>query len=388
MIFTSGPRQSGKTTLARMIENDHVNRLYFNWDIPDDRLLLLGNPFFFESLERYDHTTPLVVLDEIHKYKDWKNYLKGVYDRFHDEYSFLVSGSGRLDLYQRGGDSLAGRYYLFHLWPFTLAELAGKNRTISEFRKNPLEILSPQDNDACYAIWSRLEEYSGFPEPHLKGRKETYRRWSNSYSRQLIQEDIRDLTNIKAIGDLETLYYMLPTKVGSPLSIPSLSRDLKIAYNTINSWLTTFEHFFLLFGITPWTHKIARAIHKERKIYLWDIPRIKDPAARFENMVALELYRAVTLWNDLGWGTYNLHFIKNKEQQEVDFLVSDENRPFLIIETKLSDTQPSTSLLKFQSYLQVPAVQLTHNQDGFRLISHNRQQILIAPAWQWLASLP
>ena len=122
-------------------------------------------------------------------------------------------------------------------------------------------------------------------------------------------------------------------------------------YNTIRSWLSTFERFFLIFSLTPWTQKISRSIQKERKIYLWDTPRIKDPAARFENMVALELFRAVTLWNDMGWGRFSLHFIKNKERQQVDFLLADENQPFLLIETKLSEPQPSPALLKFQTFL-------------------------------------
>jgi len=387
MIFVAGPRQSGKTTLAQMVSDAYVNHLYFNWDIPKDRIRLIENPFFFENVERKNGSKPLIIFDEIHKYRDWKNYLKGVYDRFHKEFLFLVSGSGRLDFYQKGGDSLAGRYYLFHLWPFTLGELFQTGRSMNDFRNSLLEVVTDR-NAEMKAIWSSLETFSGFPEPNLTGRMRSYRRWSGTYSRQLIREDIRDLTNIKAIGDLETLYHLLPSKVGSPLSVPSLSRDLKISYNTIRNWLETFERFFLVFSIRPWTRKVARAIQKERKIYLWDIPRIADPAARFENMVALELYRAVTIWNDTGRGRFTLHFIKNKEQQEVDFIIADENRPLLLIETKLSETKPSSALVKFQSALNIPAVQLTNKAGGYRLFSAGRQKILVAPAWNWLAMLP
>jgi predicted AAA+ superfamily ATPase len=387
MIFVAGPRQSGKTTLANMISDSHVNHLYFNWDIPQDRARLIENPFFFEELERKNGSRPLIVIDEIHKYKDWKNYLKGVYDRFNMEFLFLVSGSGRLDIYQKGGDSLAGRYYQFHLWPFTLKELSETIRGIQDFRSNLLDVIIDERPD-MKEIWSSLEKLSGFPEPYLTGHETSYRRWSNTYSNQLIREDIRDLTNIKAIGDLETLYYLLPSKVGSPLSVPSLSSDLKLAYNTIRSWLETFQRFFLIISLTPWTRKITRAIQKERKIYVWDTPRIKNPAARFENMVALELYRAVTIWNDLGWGRFALHFIKNKEQQEVDFLIADENCPLLLIETKLAESKPSEALLKFQATLKIPAVQLTQKAGGYRLLSHGDQKILIAPAWHWLATLP
>ncbi len=387
MVFLAGPRQTGKTTLAQIISRPFTNSVYFNWDIAEHRIRLIENPTFFEAVERRDSSIPLVVFDEIHKYKDWKNYLKGVYDQFHDSYKFLVSGSGRLDIYQKGGDSLAGRYLLFHLWPFTVAELGKSHIKIDEFLKNPLEIDMKQ-KDKLKAIWLRLSRFSGFPEPYLSGRTTTYNRWSNIYSQQLIREDIRDMTGIKSVGNMETLYLLLPSRVGSPLSIPSLANDLHISYNSVHSWLSAFERFFLVFSISPWTRKIARAIQKERKFYLWDIPRVKNPSVRFENMVAIELWRAVTAWNDMGYGHFSLHFIKNKEQQEVDFLIANGNEPFLLIEAKLSETKPSSPLKKFQSALGIPAVQLINKGEGYRIISNGDQYILIAPACQWLSRLP
>ena len=236
--------------------------------------------------------------------------------------------------------------------------------------------------------WSRLSTLSGFPEPYLANRMATYRRWSSSYSAQLIREDIRDLTGIKSVADMETLYLLLPSKVGSPLSIPSLATDLKVSYNSVRGWLSVFERFFLIFSIAPWTERIARAIQKERKVYLWDAPRIEEPAARFENMIAMELWRAVTNWNDLGYGQFSLHFIKNKEQQEVDFLIANGRKPIVLIEAKTSEIQPSSALRKFQNALNIPAVQLIAEDEGYRIFSNNDQSILIAPAYQWLSQLP
>lgn len=387
MIFLVGPRQVGKTTLAKIISRSFVNNLYFNWDIPQDKARLMENPTFFQEIKRRDPSTPLIIFDEIHKYKDWKNYLKGVYDQFHDMYQFLVSGSGRLDIYQKGGDSLVGRYFLFHLWPFTMSELGKINLTIDDFLENPLQI-SMENSENLKEKWARLSTLTGFPEPYLANRKATYRRWSNIYSNQLIREDIRDLTGIKSVGDMETLYYLLPSKVGSPLSVPSLTTDIKVSYNTVQSWLSVFERFFLIFTISLWTERIARAIQKERKVYLWDVPRIEEPAARFENMVAMELWRAVTNWNDLGYGQFSLHFIKNKEQQEVDFLIANGHKPVVLIEAKISDTQPSSPLKKFQNALSIPAVQLIGDGEGYRMFTNNDQSILVAPAYQWLSQLP
>jgi predicted AAA+ superfamily ATPase len=387
MIFLVGPRQVGKTTLAQIISRSFTNSLYFNWDIPQDRANLIENPTFFEGMRRKDTSKPLIIFDEIHKYKDWKNYLKGAYDQFRGQYHFLISGSGRLDIYQRGGDSLAGRYFIFHLWPFSIAELGNRARTMDDFMKNPLE-MDMEGSHQLSEQWERISNMSGFPEPYLANRATTYRRWSSTYSNQLIREDIRDLTAIKSIGDLETLYHLLPSKVGSPLSVPSLASDLRVSYNTVQSWLSVLERFFLLFSITPWTTKISRSIQKERKIYLWDSPRIEDPGARLENMVALELWRAVTNWNDLGYGEFSLHFLKNKEKQEIDFLIANGRKPLLLIEAKLSEQQPSPALRKFQSALNVPAVQLIGEDEGFRKLSNDRQTILVAPAYQWLSGLP
>lgn len=387
MVLMAGPRQAGKTTLAQAIAARQTNRIAFNWDVITDRRKLLAEPYAFEAVERRDGSAPLVVFDEIHKRRDWRNYLKGVYDKFHDGYRFLVTGSGRLDTGRRGGDSLAGRYSLFHLWPFTLAELAGRRATLDDFRSDPLAVV-PDRDEAGASIWRRLTQFSGFPEPYTLAKPTSYARWSQLYHSQLIREDIRELTGITALGDLETLFSLLPSRVGSPLSIPSLSEDLKAAYNTIKSWLEAFDRFYLTFSVTPWTRRVNRATRKARKVYLFDYAMIEDPGARLENMVALELFRAVHSWNDLGHGPFGLHFIRNKEKQEVDFLLTEKSKPLLLVEVKASDTQIAPALGRFQEQLGVPAVQLTGGGEAFRRIVKGTHPVLIAPACLWLPRIP
>ena len=237
-------------------------------------------------------------------------------------------------------------------------------------------------------IWNSLGSYSGFPEPFLTARAATYARWSNSYARQLIREDIRDLTDVRSVTAMETLFHLLPSRVGNPLSVLGMARDLQVSPVSVRNWLDMFERFFLVFSIAPWTEKVARAILKERKVYIFDYPRIKDDGARFENRVALELWRAVTSWSDLGRGDFGLHFIRNKEKQEVDFLLTKNREPFLLVEAKLAEREPSAPLRKFQQALRVPALQLIEAGDRYRLISNGDQQIMVAPAWLWLAGLP
>ena len=387
MVFMSGPRQCGKTTLAKMIAEGYENSTYLNWDVLTDKRRLIEDPYFFQDIERKDTSTPLVVLDEVHKYKGRRGYLKGAYDRFHEQYIFLVTGSGRLDLYRRGGESLAGRYRHFHLWPLTCAELHGRNRSLGQFRDDPLDV-SEKNRKACQTTLECLLEFSGFPEPFLAARRTSYRRWSRSYHRQIVREDVRDLTDVKHIDDVEILFALLPSKVGAPLSVPNLATDLKVAYNTAKNWLSVLERFYLSFSITPWTARIARAIHKERKTYLFDYALVEDHGARFENLIALELFRAVNAWNDLGYGDFGLHYVRTKENREVDFLVSEGRKPMLLVEAKRSDSTPSPNLLHFQNALGVPAVQLLAAGSGFKRIQNDRETLLVVPAAWWLPNLP
>jgi predicted AAA+ superfamily ATPase len=298
-----------------------------------------------------------------------------------------VTGSGRLDVFRRGGDSLAGRYALFHLWPFTLAELAGRRVSMQEFWSSPLAVI-PDTSQEAERTWRRMARFSGFPEPYVRASDRSYRRWSTAYHGQLIREDIRDLTGIVSVGTVATLFSLLPDRIGSLLSITSLAEDLKAAYNTVRAWLDVLERFYLVFSIAPWTRQVARATQKARKLYLLEYAAIEDRAARLENMVAVELLRAVTLWNDLGYGPFGLHFVRNKEKEEVDFLVTEKRRPRLLVETKTGEMTVARALLKFQEQLGVPAVQLTDEGATYRKIAHAGGTVVVAPAWLWLPRLP
>jgi len=386
MVFIAGPRQTGKTTFTQILAEGFKNSLYFNWDILDEKRKLIENPSFYEEVHRKDNSVPLVVFDELHKYSNWKNYLKSLYDRDKGNYKFLVSGSGRLDMYQKGGDSSAGRYFIFYLWPFTLAELAGNNLTFEQFLSNPIEVRAVPNK--TQPIWNKLNRFSGFPDPYLDGTDEFYRIWSNTYRKQLLREDIRDLASIRSIEDVEILFSLLPSKVGSPLSMASLARDIHVSFDSVRNWIEIFENFFMVFRLTPWTRKITRAITKEKKLYLFDYAGIDSPAAKFENMVALELFRAVSNWNDLGLGNFSLHYLRNRDKEKVDFLISNNRKPLLLIETKLSDDRASKSLIKFQKVLNIPAVQLVNRGDICKFVSNSHLKIMIISADHWLSLLP
>jgi hypothetical protein len=176
--------------------------------------------------------------------------------------------------------------------------------------------------------------------------------------------------------------------VGSPLSINNLAGDLQVAFDTAKNWLRLFDAFYLTFRLPPWTAKISRSILKEKKIYLFNYPVIDDEAARFENLVILEFLRAIEAWNDYGWGKFSIHYLRNKDKQEVDLLLAKGNKPFLLVEAKLSDTSPAANLFAFQDTLDIPALQLVKKEGVKKVYKNGNNSILVVTAHRWLSSLP
>lgn len=384
LILVSGPRQAGKTTFAKDIASKEPVSLYFNYDIPANKARLLTNPTFFEEVDRKKGDLPLIILDEIHKYVDWKNYLKGIYDGYADEFRFLVTGSGRLELSRKKGDALAGRYLHFHLYPFTIGEIFASSMGMEN-----INILTdiPEQNAIAQEAWETMFHVSGFPEPFLKGVKLKYRRWAKSYHSRVIRDDIRDEFAVRQVDTMEALYFLLSECVGNPFSSSNHARTLKVSHKTVSSWITVFERFFLVFKIRPYSKRISRSLVKEPKLYFYDYCRVRDEALRFENMVAVELNRAVTLWNDFGLGEYELWYLRNKEKEEVDFLITENANPLFMIEAKLLDTTISPHLVKFQNILRIPAIQLVNKKNVARKIRNGPDTILVASAADWLSGL-
>ena len=368
-VFLAGPRQVGKTYLAKEILKKTTGQ-YYNWDLAEDRQIILSHGFIHDQF---------AVLDELHKYDRWKNLIKGVYDKFHETLKILVTGSARLDIYRRGGDSLVGRYFLFHLHPLTLGEIYHPTKI-----KPPDHILQLDQSKGESESFENLMKWGGFPEPFYSGSEEAHRRWSMQRLELLVHEDIRDLTNVNMLSLMEHLILLLPTRVGSTLSINNLKQDLQVAYNTVRSWLDILERLYIIFTLKPFTAKLARAVHKERKVYLWDWSQVIDEGARFENFVASHLWKAVQIWRDLGMGDFELCFLRDRDRREVDFCITKSHQPWLLVEAKLSQTAVSESLDYFANRLRVPALQVISSKNVDKKIGSVR----ILSADRWLLNLP
>lgn len=346
MAFISGPRQIGKTTaVQQFLSRNKQENHYFNWDTPSVKKRYAKDPSFFIADIPPHLSQAWVALDEIHKYPKWKNILKGYYDEFHKRVSFVVTGSARLDLFRKSGDSLVGRYFHFRMLPLGVYELISKNPKRTSIW-NPSEVLksiplaSPEITEATHHLLS----LTGYPEPAQVGTKTFYTRWQENLISLIMKEDLRDLTKITQLQKVETLLYLLPERVGSPLSLNSLAHPLEVTYGSVRDWLNALKLVYLVFSISPWTQNIARSIRKEQKYYFWDWGMIGDPGSRLENFVAVQLQRAIAYWNENGLGPFELRYIRTKDGREVDFVIVDGKKPLCLIEVKSKETSLSPHL--------------------------------------------
>ena len=352
MVFVGGARQVGKTTLALKLvtqklknyeyyNNYQNNYKYYNWDFPPDRKRLMSFEFPGEDA--------LLIFDEVHKYRKWKSLIKGIYDSYKNKYKIIVTGSARLNIYRKGGDSLQGRYHYYTLHPFSLAELYNiKNNVI------PLKELT--FNNANYNDFEQLFKFGGFPEIFLKQSEQSLRRWHNEKLERLFKEDIRDVENLRDINSVKLLGDILPSKAGSLLSVNNIREDLEVSHRAITSWLDVLEQFYYHFRIYPYHVKMIRSIKKVAKLYLVDWSEIEDESIRFENMIASHLLKFVQYLNEYEGYKIKLNYLRNVDKKEVDFMVSTDAKPWFAVEAKLNEIQPSPNLFYYKERLKIPYV--------------------------------
>ncbi len=352
MVFVSGPRQVGKTTLSQSLPGGKTG--YLNWDLAEHREAILSRRW---------PTSKLWVFDEIHKYRAWRGLLKGLYDTRADTQQILVTGSARLDLYRFGGDSLQGRYHFLRLHPFSVAEL--KLRTQEDL--------------------SSLLTLGGFPEPFLSGSQVQAKRWSREYRTRLIREDVADLERITDLGNLELLMLRLPDLVGSPLSVNSIREDLQVAFKTAESWVSILERMYAVFRLPPFGAPKLRAVRKEQKLYHFDWSLVPSPGPRFENLVACHLLKWTHHEEDTQGRDLELRHFRDRDGREVDFVVTENRKPILFVEAKVSAGPPDRNLLYLAAkFPGVQAVQISATGTADHTADHG---VRVCPATTFLRTL-
>ena len=383
MIFLIGPRQAGKTTVSLMAKEFTSQFAYLNWDNLDHRKIILegvNGVASFAGLDKLTSETPIIVFDEIHKYGKWKTFLKGFFDTYKGKVNIIVTGSSRLDIYKKGGDSLMGRYFSYRLHQLSLAELG----RIDLSKKEINDSFQSKNQD-----FEKLLKNGGFPEPFLKNDSRFLNRWKTLRQEQLIKEDIRDLSRIQELGQIELLAEILKHQAGQLTNYSKLSNKINVSSDTIRRWIKTLQGFFYCFTIQPWSKNIPRSLIKEPKTYLWDWINVDEEGSRAENLIASHLLKAVHYWTDCGLGQYALWFIRDKEKREVDFLVSRDKKPWFLVEVKLSSKGGvSKNLVYFQEKVKAKhAFQVVFDMEYVPKDCFKHTEPIIVPAKTFLTQL-
>lgn len=359
MVLLTGPRQVGKTTLSQQLLAELPGAQYLNFDVTAHRAVILA--------QSWKHSAPLLVFDEIHKMRGWKSWLKGIFDGRKPGQQILVTGSARMDTFQQTGESLAGRFFRLRLHPLSVREWCGATPT------------SPQ------AALTHLLERGGFPEPALAATSTDAARWRAEYFSGMVREDVLEFSRLQEVNAMRLFAEMLRSRVGSPLSLASMARDLNLSPATLAKYLAILEALFIVFVVRPWHRNIARATLQSPKVYFYDTGLVLgDDGLRFENLVATHLLKNVEWQQDTRGQAVDLHYIRTKDGAEVNFCLSEGETLTHLVECKLSDTKPHRALASFaERWPQAQAIQLVRECKAEADIG----RLNIRDAAPWLATL-
>ena len=337
MAFVSGPRQVGKTSLAECVLPDAP---LLNYDNQSHARVIAAGP---ERVAEFaDLANPLmvsrgIVFDELHKFPKWKSLLKGFFDVHGKGLKVIVTGSARLDIYKRGGDSLMGRYFPFRIHPLGIGEVDGGEMDTEGFLRKP--------GRPSRETLDQLLRFGGFPEPFLKGNIRFRNQWNRTRLERLFHEDIRDLSRVQDTIGIRSLALLVASRVCGGINYAALASDLSVAPDTAKVWLGILESVYFSYSITPWFRNVANSIRKQPKAYLWDWSSVAEGGARNENFLASQLLKAVHWWTDTGLGDFSLHYLRDKNGREVDFVVARDGDPYMLVECKSSMKEPLSQTL-------------------------------------------
>ena len=360
ILLISGPRQCGKTTLAKMISKDHD---YINFDNVKDRLIL--------KEQSWDRRRQYLIFDELHKKRGWKSWLKGVFDSEGIPPGMLVTGSAKMDVHRRAGDSLAGRFFSFQLYPLSLKELCPN-----------------AGNQKADAVMNRLLSHSGFPEPYLSANQTFYNLWEKTHIDTVIRQDLIDLESPRNIAKIELLVELLKESVGTPVSCARLAVKLEgCSPKTVQTWLEWLERLYIVFKVVPYHKNISRGLKKRPKYYFYNWVLAKhNKGALFENFTACALLTENQFRADTKGERRGLYYVRNKNKQEVDFLLTKNQKPSALIESKWTDDSLHPHFKAFSGvFKRIPKIQLVKE---LRREKTFREGYEIRRASRWLAQMP
>lgn len=352
VVSITGPRQSGKTTLARMIFKDLA---YINLEEPNEREFALQDPKGF--LRRFPKG---IILDEIQKAPALLSYLQGLVDQDDSPGRFILTGSQQFQLMNKVSQTLAGRTAIVNLLPFSLDELLGT------LRPDPWEITTHPKKRKKPSFPLEKILYQGlYPRIHDKGLEA--QDWLSAYYRTYIERDVREVTNIGNLETFQRFVRLCAGRSGQLLNLSSLAADCGISHTTAREWISVLNTGFIIHLLSPHYTNFSKRIIKSPKLYFLDtgllcyLLRIRDPedimthplkGAIFETYVLSELYKAFIHRGE----TAPLYFWRDRTGHEVDILI-DTGKSLIPIEVKSGETLTTSSFdgLRFYTSFGPPA---------------------------------
>ena len=378
MVFISGPRQVGKTTISESLAS-----VYLSWDDEDVRKAIQSGQRTLAAkygIDKPNQSRRVVVFDEIHKYSRWKQFLKGFYDIYGKSWRIIATGSARMDVYKKGGDSMMGRYFPYRMHPFSVAELIDTSLPGDGLIRKP-RMLADEE-------WNALVRFGGFPDPFVNRDPRFSRRWNSLRFEQLTKIDMRDLTRIGELDQLAALAEILGGRSGEQLVYKSLGCDLGIDEKTVKKWIKALRYLYFGFEVRPWFKNVENSIRKMPKWYMRDWANVADSGKRAETFVACHLLKAVEGWTDLGYGDFSLGYLRDKSRREVDFVVVRDGEPWFLVEVKKSEESLSDALGFFQRRLGAKhAFQVVLDADYEDLDCFANSVPVVVPARTFLSQL-
>jgi uncharacterized protein len=374
--------------MAKLMQKKHGVTAYHNWDDVAFRRMWTKDPKLALPGDEGGQDR-MVIFDEIHKAKRWKSSLKGVYDTLANHVDIMVTGSVRLNAYRKAGDSLVGRYFHYRLHPFSLSEMRALSPPSPDTFMQQMRQRERRPAPCAERDLMALMEYGPFPEPLFAQDMRFTRLWRKTRLERVIREDLRDLSRIQELGQVEMLASLLPERVGSPVSVATLRDLLEVSHPTTTRWLSYLKELYYLFELKPYSQSVSRSLKKEGKLYLWDSGEVDNRAARFENVIALHLLKACHFWSDLGEGEFSLWYLRNKEHHEIDFLITRDGVPWLPVEAKENEIRPSANWRRFLPQLPCKiGVQVCLRPGVWQGFKEDQREVIVASASEFLRYLP
>jgi predicted AAA+ superfamily ATPase len=335
VLLLSGPRQSGKTTLARELESDQTE--YRTLDDGTLREAAENDPQGFIK-----RSTKTLIIDEVQRIPSLLPAIKKAVDEDNRPGQYLLTGSANIQSIPTVKESLAGRIAKIRLRPLVQGEMReiAPQFIESAFKQSFLHSHAHYDRDALLEIAFR----GGFPEP-MKLQDRGRKRWHTDYINAILERDLKDITKIHRKNAMRELVNVLAAWSGKFMDLSAIGSGLSIQRSTIESYINALEALYLVERVYPWTKTDYDRVGKQNRLFMvdsglmssllrWKMDQVRLDPDRSGKLIETFAFNEIMAQVDAGDGRYELFHYRDREKREIDFLIEREDNALLGIEIK------------------------------------------------------